>query len=431
MAFVCERKENQQALLTIDIPVDDFRKALEAAYRKNARKFNIPGFRPGKAPMGIVTKFFGEGVLYEDAIDACIPDAYAAAVSEHSLDVVSRPEIDILEVGSAKGLRFTALVTLKPEVTLGTVLGVEAPKTEPSVTDEDLEREVQRVRERNARMVPVEDGEIQDGDTARIDYEGFLDGVPFEGGKGEGHDLRIGSNSFIPGFETQLLGHKAGETFDIQVTFPEEYHSEELKGRDAVFHVVVHTVTRRELPVLDDEFARDVSEHDSLDAYRAELRETLEKTARDRAVHAFEDAVVAAVTDAATVEIPSVMVEHETDHMVEDFEMRMRYQGLDMETYLKYIGQTMDEFRAGYADAARRRVKTSLVLESCAKELAVEASEEDVEEELVRSAGQYGMTRDQLVERLGGDTARVRDSVVTRKTIARLTEAAVPVPAGT
>ena len=428
MTVEIQRKENSVVVLTIGVEPEAFAKAMERSFHKNKGRFAIPGFRPGKAPMNVVTKYYGEGVLYDDAVDFAINEAYPQAVVEHGLAPVARPEVDILEIGGAKGLKFTATLTVKPEVTLGQYLGVSAEKPEYPVTDEDVDRDLERVRERNARMVPVTDRPIADGDTVTIDYEGTVDEIPFEGGKAENHDLKIGSNSFIPGFEAQLVGHSAGESFDIEVTFPEDYHSESLKGQKAKFAVTVHAVKLRELPALDDEFAKDVSEFDSLDAYKDSLRKKLEEDTAHRAEHAFEDKAVEAVVAGASVEIPAVMVEHEVDRMVEDYANRMRYQGLEIEQYLQYVGQTMEEFRKGFADMAASRVKTQLVIETVAKAEKVEASDEEVEAEIERMATMYGMKAEDLKSRLTpGEDGIVRDSVVNRKTVELITAAAKPV----
>jgi trigger factor len=425
MAVEIQKKENSVVVLTIDVDPATFAKSMQRSFNKNARRFSIPGFRAGKAPYNVVLKYYGEGVLYDDAVDACINEEYPKVVVAHGLQPVARPEIDILEIGSAKGLKFTATITVKPDVTLGQYLGVSAEKPEYPVTEEDVDRDLERVRERNARMVPVEDRPIADGDTVTLDYEGTVDGVPFEGGKGENHDLKIGSNSFIPGFEAQLAGHVAGESFDVDVTFPEDYHNESLRGQKAVFAVKIHAVKLRELPVLDDEFAKDVSETDTLVAYRESLRAKLVEDAEHRAEHAFEENVLKAVVENASVEIPQPMIDREVDHMVEDYTQRMRYQGLELDQYLQYLGQTMEEFRKGFADMAASRVKTQLVVETVAKAEQVSASDEEVEEEVSRMATMYGMKPEELKNRITqGEDGFLRENVVSRKTIDLLTAAA-------
>jgi trigger factor len=425
MAVEIEKKENSTVVLTIDVDKDTFAKAMQRSFTKNARKFNIPGFRPGKAPMSVVLKYYGEGVLYDDAVDACINEAYPQVVVEHGLEPVSKPEIDILEIGGAKGLKFTATITVKPEVQLGKYLGVSAEKPEFPVAEEDVDRDLDRVRERNARMVPVEGRPVADGDTVTIDYKGSVDGVPFDGGSADGHDLKIGSNSFIPGFEAQLVGHSAGEEFDIDVTFPEDYQSEDLQGKKAVFGVKIHAVKFRELPVLDDEFAKDVSEFDTLAAYRDSLRAKLVEASVQKAGHAFEENVLKEVVAVCTVEIPHVMVDKEVDHMVEDYGQRIRYQGLELEKYLEYVGQTMDDFRKGFEEMASVRVKTQLVVEAVGKTEKLTASDEEVEEEIARMATLYGMQAEELKSRIHeGEDGFLRENVVSRKAIALLVAAA-------
>lgn len=428
MASTMEKKENNVVFLTIDVPAADFAEALQRSFRKNAGRFAVPGFRKGKAPMQIVTKYYGEGVLYDDAIEFAATPAYAAAVAEHGLEPVSRPDMDILEISREQGIKFTVTVTVKPEVTLGQYLGVEAVMPEVNVSDDDVEKELVRIQERNSRMIPVEDRPVQSGDTANIDYEGFLDGVPFEGGKGASYDLKIGSNSFIPGFEDQVIGHNAGETFDIKVTFPADYHSDELKGKDVIFTVTVNSVKTRELPVLDDEFAKDVSEFDTLAEYRDSLRAKQQESAAKRAEGTFEDNVVETVVNNATVDVPHVMIDTEIDRMLDEQRNSMRYQGIELEQYLGYIGQTLDTYREQMHEPAEKRVRTQLVLEAIGKAENFEVSEEEIEAEIERLAGMYNMKAEDLKSRIApGENGFVRDSVVYRKTVEKLTSAAVKV----
>ncbi|HAL74537.1 MAG TPA: trigger factor [Clostridiales bacterium] len=428
MASTMEKKENNVVVLTIDVPAADFVDALQRSFRKNAGRFNVPGFRKGKAPMQIVTKYYGEGVLYDDAIDFAATPAYTAAIAEHGLEPVSRPDMDILEIGREKGIKFTVTVTVKPEVTLGQYFGVEAVMPEVSVSDDDVEKELSRVQERNSRMIPAEDRAVMNGDTANIDYEGFLNGVPFEGGKGASYDLKIGSNSFIPGFEEQLIGHNAGETFDIDVTFPEDYHSEELKGKAVVFTVTVNSVKTRELPVLDDEFAKDVSEFDTLAEYRESLKTKLLENATKRAEGTFEDNVIETVVNNATVDIPHVMVDNEIGHMLDEQRNSMRYQGIELEQYLQYMGQTIDSYREQLHEPAEKRVRSQLVLEAIGKAENFEVTDEEIEAEIERMAAMYNMKAEDLKSRFApGENSFVRDSVVHHKTIDKLTSSAIKV----
>lgn len=428
MAASIEKKDNNIVVLTIDVSPEEFADALKRSFIKNAGRFNVPGFRRGKAPMAIVTKYYGEGVLYDDAIDLVATPAYADAIKEYGLEPVSRPDMDIVAISREEGLRFNVTITVKPEVKLGEYCGVEAGRPEFPVREEDVDRELKRVIERNARLIPVEDRPIQEGDTANIDYEGFLDGVPFEGGKGAGYDLKIGSKTFIPGFEEQLIGRSVGESFSLDVTFPENYGSEELKGKAVVFNGKVNAVKVRELPTADDDFARDVSEFDTLAEYRDSLRAKLEESAAHRADGAFEDNVIRAVADNASVEIPAVMLDSEVDRMVDEQRNQMRYQGIELEQYLQYVGQDLDAFKEQLRESAETRVKTSLVLEAVAKAENIEANDEEIDAEIDRMAGLYNMKADDLRARLANsENGFVRDSVINRKTVELLKKCAKPV----
>ncbi len=428
MGATVEKKENNVVTLAIEVSPEAFRQAMTQAYVKNAKRFTIPGFRKGKAPMALVTKYYGEGVLYDDAIDLAANPAYQAAIEEHGLDPVSRPDIDITAIGGDNGLQFTVSITVKPEVTLGQYMGVEAVKPEYPVTEQEIDDEITRVRERNSRLVPVEDRPIQDGDVANIDYEGFVDGVAFDGGKGSEYDLRVGSGTFIPGFEEQLVGKSAGDACEVNVTFPEEYGNEDLQGKAAMFQVKIHSIKFRELPELDDEFAKDVSEFDTLADYRASIRAQREEGAATRTRADFENNVVRAVVANATVDVPEVMIETEIDTMLENQAMEMRYQGIELDTYLQYMGKTREEFREGLRDAAAERVRTQLVLEAIAKAEQVEVAEADIEEEVERMAKMYSLPSEEIRERMfAGDNHYVRDGIAVRKTVEQLTEQAVAV----
>jgi trigger factor len=428
MASVLEKKDDNVVMLTIDVTPEAFGDALQRSFRKNVNRFMIPGFRKGKAPMNLVTKYYGEGVLYEDAIDFAANPAYAAAVKEHDIEPVSQPEIDIVDIGREKGLKFTVLVTVKPEVTLGQYLEVEAVKPEYPVEDAAIEAELKRVQERNSRMIPVEDRPIQDGDTANIDYEGSVDGVPFDGGKGASYDLKIGSNTFIPGFEAQMIGHNSGESFDIQVQFPDDYGNEELAGKEATFAVTINSVKMTELPELDDEFAKDVSEFETLDDYKADLRKKQETNAENRANGIFEENVIKAVAANATVDIPHVMVDHEIEQMVEEQRGQMRYQGFELEQYLSYMGQTIDTYKEQMHEPAEDRVRTRLVLEKIAKEEAVAASEEEIEAEIEKMAAMYNMKAEDIKSRITDEKDNfVSETIIRRKTVELVVAKAIPV----
>lgn len=427
MASLMEKKENNVVVLTIDVSKEDFAAAIQQSYQKNKNRFQIPGFRKGKAPYHMVKQYYGEGVFYDDAIDFAVNPAYAAAIKEHNLKVVSKPDLDILDIGADKGLKFTITVTEKPEVKLGAYLGVEAPFHFHDASDEDVQKELDRVLERNSRLVPVEDRPVADGDTVTINYEGFLKGVAFEGGKADGYDLKIGSNSFIPGFEEQLIGHSADEEFPITVTFPEEYHSEDLKGQEVTFQIKILGIKTRELPELDDEFAKDVSEFDTLEEYKADILAKKQEQAKNHAVADFQNAVVKVACDNAEVNVPDCMVDTEVDQLADEQAMRMKYQGIELEQYLQYVGQTMEDFRAGLAPVAKVRVKSNLVIEAIAKAEKIEATDEDVDAEAEKMAAQYNMKKDELLSRLGGNDAFLRESIVSQKAVDLITAAAVKV----
>jgi len=427
MASLMEKKENNVVVLTIDVSKEDFAAAIAQSFQKNKNRFQIPGFRKGKAPYHMVKQYYGEGVLYDDAIDYAVNPSYAAAVKEHNLQVVSKPELDILDIGAEKGLKFTITVTEKPEVALGAYMGVEAPYHFHDASEEDIQKELDRVLERNSRLIPVEDRAVAEGDTVTIDYEGFLKGVAFEGGKADGYDLKIGSNSFIPGFEEQLIGHSIDEDFPVNVTFPEEYHSEDLKGQEVTFQIKLHAIKTRELPVLDDEFAKDVSEFDTLAEYKADILAKKQEQAKTHAAADFQNAVVKVACDNAVVDIPDCMVDSEVDQLAEEQANRMKRQGIELEQYLQYVGQTMEEFRAGLVPVAKVRVKSNLVIEAIAKAEKIEATDADVDAEAEKMAVQYSMKKDELLSRLGGNDGFIRESIIAQKAVDMITEAAVKV----
>ncbi|MEI8200366.1 MAG: trigger factor [Eubacteriales bacterium] len=427
MASLLEKKENNVVVLTIDVTKEDFAVAIQQSFQKNKNRFQIPGFRKGKAPYHMVKQYYGEGVLYDDAIDFAVSPAYAAAVKEHGLKIVSKPELDILDIGAEKGLKFTITVTEKPEVTLGAYLGVEAPYHFHDASQEDVQKELDRVLERNSRLVPIEDRPVAADDTVTINYEGFHDGVAFEGGKADGYDLKIGSNSFIPGFEEQLIGHSINEEFPISVTFPEEYHSEELKGKEVTFQIKLLAIKSRELPVLDDEFAKDVSEFDTLEEYKADILAKKQEQAKVHAVADFQNAVVKVACDNAVVEIPDCMVDTEVDQLADEQANRMKYQGIELEQYLQYVGQTMEDFRAGLVPVAKVRVKSNLVIEAIAKAENIVATDEDVDAEAEKMAAQYNMKKEELLARLGGNDGFIRESIIAQKAVDLITEAAIKV----
>lgn len=404
--------------LEIEVEAEKFDQGLQKAFQKNSNKFSIPGFRKGKAPRHMVEKFYGEQVLYEDAINIVFPEAYDQAVEENDLHPVDRPEIDIKQIGKGQVLVFTATVTVKPEVELGEYKAVEVEKAVAVVTDEDVEKEIQNVLDKNSRLVAVEDRPIASDDTAIIDFEGFVDGVAFEGGKGADYSLVIGSNTFIPGFEDQLIGVSAGEEKDVEVTFPEDYGSAELAGKPAVFKVTVKEIKKKEMPALDDEFAKDISEFDTLEEYKADLRQKLVEKAEHAAEHENEDKVVAKVVENATVDIPQVMIDKHVENLVYDFAMRLRYQGLDLDKYLEIMGMTMDTFKGQFAKRAEGEVKTQLVIEKIGQVEAITPSDDDTNAEIKKLSESYGQSEEDFRQHLKEDDIEyIRNNLVFRKTI--------------
>ena len=388
-----EKQEKSAVQLVIEIGGEEFEAAVQKAYLKQRSKINVPGFRKGKAPRKIIEGMFGSGVFYEDAINELYPKAYAEAVEQEKLDVVSWPNVEVVEAGK-DGLTFKATVTVRPEVKLGEYKGLTAEKEEVKITDEDIDNELKPYINRATRMVTVE-REAQNGDTVVIDFEGFLDGKPFDGGKAEGHSLELGSGSFVPGFEEQLVGTKAGDEKDLDITFPEEYH-EGLAGKAVVFKVKVHEVKEKQLPTVDDEFAKDVSEFDTLEAFKKDLADKLTQRREAQAKRAFEAAVMEQVMDNMEVEIPDAMVAYETDQMVEDMARRVQAQGIPFDQYLAMTGMTMDIVRTQAAAAAMERVRRDLALGAVVAAENIEISDEDLEAEYKRLADEYHMELDQV-----------------------------------
>ena len=384
--------------LEITIEAEKFENAMKKVYFQNAKYFNIPGFRKGKAPMNIVEKYYGAQIFYEDAFNEVATEAYDEALAENKIEAVSRPEVDIIQMEKGKDVIFTAVVQTKPEVELGKYKGVEIAKVEYKVEDKDIEHELGHMQEHNSRLVTVEDRALENGDISTIDFEGFVDGVAFEGGKAEGHELEIGSGSFIPGFEDQLVGMKIDEEKDINVKFPEEYFSKDLAGKDAVFKVKLHAIKKKELPELDDEFAKDVSEFDTLAELKASIKEKLEKNNEQRAKYETEEAAIKAVCEASKLDIPSGMIDLEVDNMLKDFEQRLSYQGLNMEQYLKMIGRTEEEMRKEYEPQATEAIKSRLVLEAIINAEKIEASEEEIKAKMEEMAKNYGKKVEELSE---------------------------------
>ena len=392
-----EKTDNKNELkIELTIEAEKFEEAINNVYNKNAKYFTIPGFRKGKAPIKMVEKQYGVQIFYEDAFNEVAPIAMEEAVKENNLEVVSRPEIDIKQMEKGKDLIFTATVQTKPEVKLGKYKGIEIKKIEYKVEDKDIEHELGHMQERNARLVTVEDRPVQKDDTAVIDFEGFVDGIAFEGGKAENHELVIGSNTFIPGFEDQIIGMKTGEEKDINVKFPDEYFSKDLAGKDATFKVKLNEIKVKEMPNLDDEFAKDVSEFDTLEELKKSIQEKLEEENKTREKHETEDNAIQAVCDGVEVEIPNGMIEMEIDNAVRDIETRLSYQGMKLEQYLQMMGKTMSEFRKEYEEQAQKSVKTRLVLEAVAQDAKIEVTEEEINAKLKEMAEKYNKKEDEL-----------------------------------
>lgn len=388
-------KNANEVKLELTIEAEKFDEAIKRVYFKSAKYFNIPGFRKGKAPMQIVEKYYGKEVFYEDAFNEVAQEALEEAVKENKLEVVSRPDIEVTQIEKGKDLIFTAIMQTKPEAKLGKYKGIEIKKVEYNVTDEDINHELGHMQEHNSRLISIEDRPVESGDITTIDFEGFVDGKAFEGGKAEGHELEIGSNSFIPGFEDQVIGMKIDEEKDIQVKFPDEYFSKDLAGKDATFKVKVHEIKKKELPELDDEFAKDVSEFDTLKELKESIKEKQQKQNDEKAKYETQEAVIKAVCEDIKIDIPSGMVETEIDNMLKEIEQRLSYQGLKLDQYLQMMGKTQEEMRKEYEPQAIEGIKSRLALEAVIKAEKIEATEKEVDEKLKEMAKNYGKENDE------------------------------------
>ena len=418
MSLQVEKLEKNMAKLTIEVSAEELDKAIEGAYQKNKNKISIPGFRKGKAPRKMIEQMYGKEVFYEDAVNALIPDAYDKALEECTEDIVSSPKIDVVQVEAGKPFIFTAEVALKPEVTLGTYKGVKVDKIDVKVTNEEIDAEIDKERESNARTINVEDRAVQDGDMTVIDFEGFVDGVAFEGGKGENYPLTIGSGTFIPGFEEALVGAKLNEECDVNVTFPEDYQASELAGKPAVFKCTVKEIKVKELPELDDEFASEVSEFDTLAEYKEDVKKKLTERKEAAAKDAKEEAVIDAIIEDAKMEIPDAMVETQQRQMVEEFAQRIQSQGLSMEQYMQFTGMTAAGLIEQVKPQALKRIQSRLVLEAVVAAEKLEASEEEFEEEVKKMAEAYQMEADKVKELLGENgTKQVKEDICVRKAV--------------
>ncbi len=418
MSSTIEKIEGNKVSLKIEVSYEDFEKEIQKAYNKTKGRFNIPGFRKGKVPRKIIEANYGEGVFYEDAINSAFPPAYEKAIEDHKLEPIDRPSLDLEEIKKGEPVILLVEVEVKPEVKLGEYKGIEVEKKEYNVTEEDINNELKNIQERNARVVEVEDRAAENGDILTIDYSGSVDGVLFDGGTAENQQLELGSDSFIPGFEEQLVGANKGAEVDVKVTFPEEYHSEDLSGKDAVFKVKVHEIKAKDLPALDDELAKDVSEFDTLEELKADLKKGLEEQSEKREKIEFENSVIDKIAEGSEVDLPEVLVEGQIDASVREFGQRLTYQGLQLEKYLELTGIPMSEFREQFTDDAKKLVKADLVLEAISKKEGFEATEAELEEEFEEIAKQYNQKIEDVKEKFGEDDLDyIKMGIIKTKTI--------------
>ncbi|KAA0549208.1 trigger factor [Bacillus sp. BGMRC 2118] len=417
MSVKWEKLEGNEGILTVEVDTETVNNGLDKAFKKVVKQVNVPGFRKGKIPRGMFEKRFGVESLYQDALDFILPDAYENAVTEANIDPVDRPEIDIVQLEKGQNLIFTAKVTVKPEVTLGEYKNLEVERLDATVTEEDVNNELTQLQERQAELVVKEEGTVENGDTAIIDFEGFVDGVAFEGGKGENYSLAIGSNTFIPGFEEQLIGLAAGEEKDVEVSFPEEYHAEELAGKPATFKVKLHEIKTKELPALDDEFAKDVDDEvETLDALKAKTRTRLEESRKLEAENALKDSLVDLATENATIDIPQAMVKSEQDRMIREFEQRLSQQGMNLDLYYQFSGTDESALREQMAEDAEKRVRMNLTLEAIAKAEDLQVSDAELDEELTKMSEMYQTTVENIKNMLG-NVDLLKEDIKIRKAI--------------
>ena len=425
MSVKVETLEKNMAKLVIEVPAEELEKALQAAYNKNKKNISIPGFRKGKVPRQMVEKMYGPGFFYEDAANMLIPVEYEKAAAECGLELVSRPVIDIEQIEKGKAFIFTAEVAVKPEVTLGDYKGLEVAKADVEVSEEELSAELEQEREKNARTISVEDRAVENGDMIMLDFEGFVNGVAFDGGKGENYPLTIGSNSFIPGFEDQLVGAKIGEDVEVNVTFPEEYQAPELAGCAAVFKCKVNEIKVKELPELDDDFAQDVSKFDTLAEYKEDVKAKLAASKADAAKRAKEDAVIEKIIENAQMDIPEAMIDTQARQLVDEFVQRIQAQGLSFEQYLQFTGMTLDTALEQMKPNAVKRIQSRLVLEAVVKAENIEVSEDDVKAEIAKMAETYKMDADKLAEIMGEEEKKqIQMDMAIEKAVELVTEAA-------
>lgn len=428
MSVTVEKLEKNMAKLTIEVSADELEKAIQAAYLKQKNRINIPGFRKGKAPRAMIEKMYGAGIFYEDAANALIPNAYSEALAECEETIVSQPSIDVVQLEKGKPFIFTAEVALKPEVTLGEYKGLEVPKSELEVTEEEVAGELRKEQESNSRTIDVDDRAVADGDKVTLDFEGFVDGEAFEGGKGTDYPLTIGSGAFIPGFEEQLVGAEIGKETEINVTFPENYQAENLAGKPAVFKCTVKKIEVKELPELDDDFAKDVSEFDTLEEYKADIKKNLEEKKADTAKRAKEDAAVDAAIANASMEIPDAMIDTQVSQMIEDFARRIQSQGLTMEQYMQFTGMNPAALQEQMKPQALKRIQSRLVLEKIAEVEDIQISDEKLDEEIKQMAEMYKMEVEKLKEVLGdAEKEQMKKDLAVQEAVTLIAEAAVEV----
>ena len=428
MSLQVEKLEKNMAKLTIEVSAEDLDKAMEKAYQKQKSRISLPGFRKGRAPRKMIESMYGKGVFMEDAVNSLVPQEYTKALGECDLEIVSQPEINVTQMEPGKALIFTADVAVKPEVTLGDYKGVEVPKSEIAVTDEEVDAEVKKEQDKNARTVAVEDRAAANGDITTIDFEGFVDGVAFEGGKGTDYALTLGSGTFIPGFEDQLVGANTGDHVEVKVTFPEEYQAKELAGKEAVFQCDVKKIETKEVPELDDEFAKDVSEFDTLAEYKEDVKKKLTEKKEKEARTAKENAAVDKAIENAQMDIPELMTKTECRQMMDDFSRRMQQQGLSMEQYFQFTGQSMDKMMEDMKPQALKRIQTRLVLEKVAEAENIQPSEEEITEEIQKMADAYKMEADKIREAIGeSGLEQMKKDMAVQKAVTVIADAAVEV----
>ena len=428
MSLQVEKLEKNMAKLTIEVSAEDLDKAMEKAYQTQKSRISLPGFRKGKAPRKMIESMYGKGVFMEDAVNSLVPQEYTKALGECDLEIVSQPEINVTQMEPGKALIFTADVAVKPEVTLGDYKGVEVPKSEIAVTDEEVDAEVKKEQDKNARTVAVEDRAAANGDITTIDFEGFVDGVAFDGGKGTDYALTLGSGTFIPGFEDQLVGANTGDHVEVKVTFPEEYQAKELAGKEAVFQCDVKKIETKEVPELDDEFAKDVSEFDTLAEYKEDVKKKLTEKKEKEARTAKENAAVDKAIENAQMDIPELMTKTECRQMMDDFSRRMQQQGLSMEQYFQFTGQSMDKMMEDMKPQALKRIQTRLVLEKVAEAENIQPSEEEITEEIQKMADAYKMEADKIREAIGeSGLEQMKKDMAVQKAVTVIADAAVEV----